>query len=846
MESYVFEEHSSTNDHHTEVEGKNELSNKAVTIMSEAPQASCSYCGEDDPRCLAMCSACSRWFCNGAHGTSGSHIILHLVKFKHRVVQLHAENELGDSTLECYVCRSPNIFSLGFMPSKEDSVVVLVCREPCLHSKTLRDLNWDSSTWLPLIEERRLLPWICKVPNVPCKTLTLHDITTLELSWESQDKQSLSVTEKAPQVPLRFENGEEYLNVFSTLITMDAQASKVRKDSAFEDIPCKLQKQVGRRYFFLLKQLPLADVGVHRGDYASISIKGGSRSLNGVLVEIGKPQLGEDEVVFEADDTRLAQEKKALNEILAASTVVFRLEFSSVANVRKCKALEEMVRGQAPLSAYLYYTILGQTEEAKKRFSLVDMELSAKRLPDLNFSQESAVRTALKNPLTLIQGPPGTGKTSTSVAIVYQMHQKIKSQILVCAPSNVAVDHLSERIPATGLNVVRVQAHYREAVPNSVEHIGLDKQVEDYIEASRGNQQMKRLLSLLKAGDNLSDEEYNLYQQSVSDIERLILDSADVICCTCIAAGDRRMRHMRFKHVLIDEATQGNEPETLIPLVRGAKQVFLVGDHCQLRPVVVSLPAEKAGLRRSLFERLLTIGHRAVRLEVQYRMHPCLSLFPSSYFYEGTLQNGVTEEQRDASKVFPWPDPTQPLFFYNTTGAEELGANGSSYLNRAEAALTEQIVTRLIRDGGVNPNGIGVITPYSSQCRYVKNYFTRCGPLSGDIYEDVEVSSVDAFQGREKEFIILSCVRSNHRQGIGFVMDWRRLNVSITRARRGMIILGNVQVLSRYAPWHALLEHLMGLSLIVDGPIGELVTSKVVLQKPRTRNVSSNPEEALN
>ncbi|ESL06566.1 regulator of nonsense transcripts 1 [Trypanosoma rangeli SC58] len=796
-------------------------------------EVSCSYCGEDDPHSLAMCAACRRWFCNGGHGTSGSHIVLHLVRNKHCAVQLHAENPLGDSALECYICRSTNIFSLGFMPSKEESVVVLVCREPCLHSKALRDLNWDASTWLSVIEERRLLPWICKVPAVPRKKLTLHEITTLELAWNSEDKQTVEVLGNAPAVPLHFTDAVEYRMVFTTLVEMDSVAARERKELLFENVACRLQKEFGGRYFFLLKQLPPSEVGLRCGDQASVWAKEVWRSVKGVIVEIGKSELGDEEVVFEVWRSGTAQERKALNEILAASTVSFRLEYDTTSCGRMLNALNLLAQKKTALSAYLYFTILGHTEEAASRFAEADIDLPPQRISGLNASQDSAVRTALRNPLTLIQGPPGTGKTATSVAIVVELDRRIRSQILACAPSNVAVDHLAERISAAGLKTVRLHARYRE-VSDAVRHLGLESQVEEFIMASNGNRRLKQMLELKMVGGTLDDDEQKIYEDSVREIERALLGSADVICCTCVGAADRRLGEMRFQYVLIDEATQAMEPEALVPLVRGAKQVFLVGDHCQLRPIVFSRPAEKAGLRRSLFERLLLTGHRPVRLEVQYRMHPSLSLFPSDQFYEGTLQNGVTAEQRDASWVFPWPDPTRPIFFYNTTGSEELGANGSSYLNRAEAALTERIITKLIHDGKVGPENIGVITPYRSQCRFVMNYLARCGPLPGTVYDRVEVSSVDAFQGREKEFIILSCVRSNRRQGIGFVVDWRRLNVSITRAKRGLIIMGNVQLLSRYPEWHNLLAHLMELSLIVDGPIENLVPSRVVLQQPRS------------
>ncbi|KAH9599232.1 DNA2/NAM7 helicase [Trypanosoma melophagium] len=802
------------------------VKNESVDIKE-----SCAYCGENDPSSIAMCTTCSRWFCNSAYGTSGSHVIMHLAKSKHQSLQLHSKNMLGDDTLKCYVCHSENIFSLGFMPSKEESVVVLVCREPCLHSRALREQNLDSSSWLPLIDERRLLPWICKVRGTGTKKLTLHDITAIELEWGNKVTNYEEVTETAPKIPDKFENSKEYLEIFTALIRMDAKASERKKEYTFENVPCLLQKQHGTRFFFYLKQLPVADAVFRRGEYASITVKGSDNCLIGIIVDICKSLSGDDDVILETEVKKTC-DKAALEEILAVSAVTFRFELNLIAALRKTAALRKFVDIKPPLSEYLYHTILGQTEDAEKYFQKVPCDLSAQTLSKLNKSQEIAVRNALENPLTLIQGPPGTGKTTTGVTIVKHLHHIVREQILVCAPSNIAVDHLAERLSMNGLKITRLQPRYRVAESEKIKNLSLDQQVEDFIDSETGDSRVKNILNSMRNQLSLNDDDYDLYKKNVRNIEKLILGNADVICCTCVGAGDTRLKGMHFKHVLIDEATQGTEPETIIPLVSGAEQVILIGDHCQLRPVVSSLAAEKAGLHRSLFERFLSMGHRALRLDVQYRMHPSLSSFPSSYFYEGTLQNGVTERERNASRVFPWPEPSKPLFFYNTTAPEELGANGCSYLNRAEAALVEKIVTRLIKDGKVNPEEIGVITPYYSQSRFIRNYLSRCGNIDASVYDRVEIATVDSFQGREKEYIVLSCVRSNHHQGIGFVVDERRLNVSITRAKHGLFIIGNARLLSRYPAWHALLRELLNLSLIVDGSIDALVPSAVVLGNP--------------
>lgn len=183
-------------------------------------------------------------------------------------------------------------------------------------------------------------------------------------------------------------------------------------------------------------------------------------------------------------------------------------------------------------------------------------------------------------------------------------------------------------------------------------------------------------------------------------------------------------------------------------------------------------------------------------------------------FYEGTLQNGVTAPERLRKNVdFPWPVPDTPMFFYQNLGQEEISSSGTSFLNRSvcipawyvlvlilcrrtEASNVEKIVTKFFKSGVV-PGQIGVVTPYEGQRSYIVNYMQFNGSLKKDLYKEIEVASVDAFQGREKDYIILSCVRSNEHQGIGFLNDPRRLNVALTRAKYGVVILGNPKVLSK-------------------------------------------------
>ena len=453
---------------------------------------------------------------------------------------------------------------------------------------------------------------------------------------------------------------------------------------------------------------------------------------------------------------------------------------------------------------------------------------TAPGLPELNHSQMYAVKSVLQKPISLIQGPPGTGKTVTSASIVYHLAKMNPGQVLVCAPSNVAVDQLTEKMHATGLKVVRLTAKSREALDSSVAFLTLHHQVAN----NTTHVELQKLIQLKNEQGELSSNDERKYKSLIRQCEKEILSAADVICCTCVGAGDPRLSKLKFKTVLIDEATQAAEPgkhspcitpsfpltfslaECMIPLVLGCKQVVLVGDHQQLGPVIMNKKAARAGLTQSLFERLVVLGNRPIRLQVQYRMHPCLSEFPSNMFYEGTLQNGVTAPERLRKNVdFPWPVPDTPMFFYQNLGQEEISSSGTSFLNRCatlcfctvqsltrvfrtEASNVEKIVTKFFKSGVV-PGQIGVVTPYEGQRSYIVNFMQYNGSLKKDLYKEIEVASVDAFQGREKDYIILSCVRSNEHQGIGFLNDPRRLNVALTRAKYGVVILGNPKVLSK-------------------------------------------------
>ena len=439
----------------------------------------------------------------------------------------------------------------------------------------------------------------------------------------------------------------------------------------------------------------------------------------------------------------------------------------------------------------------------------------ASRPEGLNESQKVACEAAISQRLTLIQGPPGTGKTHTAVRILQAWSSQNVGTILAVADSNVAVDNLLEGLLGLGVSAVRlgqpvkVRESLREAtVDAQMESHPLRRDLEEHLEL---NEKLARRISGMKGKEKgLAHRDLNRGWKEVRRIERQmrddILDRAQVLCCTCIGVGHQLLDGRRFSRVLLDEATQATEPASLVPLVRGARQIVLVGDHRQLPPTVISRRAENGGLRRSLFERLVAMGIEPMLLDTQYRMHPAISDFPNRTFYEGRLVDGITAAERPNPAGLLWNDWEVPMAFLPVNGDELLSPDGASKENPAEAGWVAKILENLLQAGDLEEADIGIITPYAGQVRAIRDAL----PERND---SVEVHTVDGYQGREKEVIIFSCVRSNSDGTVGFLSDERRLNVALTRAKRGLIVIGDPDTLRNDETWASWLDYIRGRNL---------------------------------
>lgn len=773
------------------------------------------------------------------------------MRARHKEVQLHPESALGDTVLECYNCGTKNAFILGFIPAKSDTVVVLLCRQPCAAISSNKDMNWDTSRWQPLLEERAFLPWLVSPPSdaeqLRARHLTPNMIAKLEEMWKLEPTATIMDLEKASSIDddpnpvlLKYEDPFHYQNIFGPLVKMESDYDKKLKEAQSEDgLTVHWNYGLNNKHLvsFNLHKIESGDVKLAVGDEMRLRYKGELRPMwEGVGYVIKIPNNQSDEVILELRKT--GNDKTVPTDVchnFSADYVWKATSYDRMQLAMKTFAVDEL-----SVSGYIFHTLLGHEVQHQPMKTNLPKKWSAPNLPDLNQSQVNAIREVLQKPLSLIQGPPGTGKTVTSATIIYHLAKMSGNQVLVCAPSNVAVDQLCERVHRTGLKVVRLTAKSREDVESSVSFLALHEQVR----MSSHNSELVKLSQLKSELGELSSQDEKKFKQLTKSAERDILNNADVVCCTCVGAGDPRLSKMKFRNVLIDESTQSAEPECMIPFVLGCKQVVLVGDHKQLGPVIMNKKAAKAGLNQSLFERLVNLRLAPIRLNIQYRMHPCLAEFPSNMFYDGFLQNGVTQEQRVRKDVdFPWPVADMPMMFWSNIGNEEISASGTSYLNRTEASNVEKAVTRLFK-AGVKPTEVGVITPYEGQRSYIVTTMQNSGTYKKEYYKEVEVASVDAFQGREKDFIVLSCVRANDNQGIGFLSDHRRLNVALTRAKYGLVILGNPKVLAKHELWHSLLTHFKDRKCFVEGPLTNLQTCLLQFGRPRISYRQKNSHQA--
>lgn len=438
-------------------------------------------------------------------------------------------------------------------------------------------------------------------------------------------------------------------------------------------------------------------------------------------------------------------------------------------------------------------------------------------LRNLNESQKSAVQNILKaQDIAIIHGPPGTGKTTTLVAAIVET-LKNERQVLVCAPSNTAVDWLTEKLNAQNVRVTRLGHPAR--VNETLEHLTLDGKIEKhpdykyYKSLLKQSEQMRR--QALKFKRNFGKQERNERQHMLRDAKRLkqdalkleeyiskhVLEHSQVLACTLAGSASYMLNHRTFSTLFVDEAAQALEGATWIPILK-ANRVVMAGDHQQLPPTIKSLEAAKSGLENTLFEKIIKKHPKSAHmLSVQYRMNEQIMEFSNQKFYKGNLKAFETNKNHVLYQNLA------PVEFVDTAGcgfAEVQDEETLSRYNPEEARLVvshlerlfEEILLKIDNKEIENPKefidnfSVGVLSTYKAQVYLLRDLIRKNDFLS-NYSSQITIHTVDGFQGQEREVMYISLVRSNEKGEIGFLKDLRRFNVAITRAKKRLVVFGD-------------------------------------------------------
>ena len=450
-------------------------------------------------------------------------------------------------------------------------------------------------------------------------------------------------------------------------------------------------------------------------------------------------------------------------------------------------------------------------------------EMPFQSFPALNSFQNNAVQKILSAvDLAIVHGPPGTGKTTTLVQAIKALTEQGNKKILVVAPSNTAVDLLSEKLADEGLNVLRVGNPAR--VSEKLISLTLDSKVAQH-------QSVKEIKRLRKQANEFRDmahkykrsfgraereqrkllfaEARNIMKQ-VEQTEQYIVDDllnrAQVITATPVGANHYTVRHLQYDVAVIDEAGQALEPSCWIPVLK-ARKLVMAGDHCQLPPTIISEEAAKKGLNKTLMEKNVQLHPEAVvLLEEQYRMHESIMAYASAVFYDNKLKANSAVA---GHLLFEGDDP---LLFIDTAGCGfEEKLEGTSTSNPEEAAfllrhLSGMMDTLKERNGKGKFPSVALISPYREQVRLLKDLLQHSASLV-KLNEHISINTIDGFQGQERDTVYISLTRSNPDNRIGFLSDIRRMNVAMTRARKKLVVVGDSGTLSQFPFYAGFIAH---------------------------------------
>ncbi|HRM88295.1 MAG TPA: AAA domain-containing protein [Prevotella sp.] len=516
-----------------------------------------------------------------------------------------------------------------------------------------------------------------------------------------------------------------------------------------------------------------------------------------------------------------------------------QLSFDETSYKLMFEALDRVMK--AKNNRLVYLRDLFYSHQKAGRFSFEPM-----KFPWLNPTQERAVNEVLwAKDVAIVHGPPGTGKTTTLVEAINETLMR-ESQVLVCAQSNMAVDWISEKLVDRGINVLRIGNPTR--VNDKMLGFTYERRFEshaDYPQLWAIRKAIRELRKNRKKGSENYHQKMDRLKSRAAEIELRInaelFGEARVIACTLVGSAHHLLEGMKFGTLFIDEAAQALEAACWIPMKR-ASRVILAGDHCQLPPTVKSIAALRAGLGKTLMERIAENKPEVVTLlKIQYRMNDEIMRFSSDWFYGGKVESAPQIKYRsvlDYDHPITWIDTSNEENQITIEGedAPEDPASASSAanqnsdlnfkeqfvgesfgrINKAEAELTlltlAEYFTKIGKQRVLEERiDVGIISPYRAQVQYLKKLIKKY-EFFKPYRRLISVNTVDGFQGQERDVILISLVRSNDEGQIGFLKDLRRMNVAMTRARMKLIILGNKDTMTKHPFYKKLWEYVEAIN----------------------------------
>lgn len=519
-----------------------------------------------------------------------------------------------------------------------------------------------------------------------------------------------------------------------------------------------------------------------------------------------------------------------------------QLSFDETSYKLMFEALDRVMKAKNNRLAYL--RDLFYSHQKAGRFSFEPM-----KFPWLNPTQERAVNEVLwAKDVAIVHGPPGTGKTTTLVEAINETLMR-ESQVLVCAQSNMAVDWISEKLVDRGINVLRIGNPTR--VNDKMLGFTYERRFEshaDYPQLWAIRKAIRELRKNRKKGSENYHQKMDRLKSRAAEIELRInaelFGEARVIACTLVGSAHHLLEGMKFGTLFIDEAAQALEAACWIPM-RRASRVILAGDHCQLPPTVKSIAALRAGLGKTLMERIAENKPEVVTLlKIQYRMNDEIMRFSSDWFYGGKVESAPQIKYRsvlDYDHPITWIDTSNEenqITIEGEDAPEDSASTSSSVsaanqnsdlnfkeqfvgesfgrINKAEAELTlltlAEYFTKISKQRVLEERiDVGIISPYRAQVQYLKKLIKKY-EFFKPYRRLISVNTVDGFQGQERDVILISLVRSNDEGQIGFLKDLRRMNVAMTRARMKLIILGNKDTMTKHPFYKKLWEYVEAIN----------------------------------